>query len=76
MKTFWLKYRMRVMSRYLFPPMLNTTQVPTMLAVAKSAFTSDQDFYCTDLSLTRVYQARNGPSESSRLSFGRSRGGS
>jgi hypothetical protein len=38
--TFWLGYRMRAMSRYLLPPMLNTVQFPTRLADPNSTFAS------------------------------------
>jgi hypothetical protein len=37
-------------------------QLPTMLALAKSAFTSAQDCHETVLLPTWVYQARDGPS--------------
>src|SRR5579863_2503840 len=55
---------MRVISRYLLPPMLKTTQLPTMLAVPNSAFTSPHVCHETVLLFTCVYHARNGPSES------------
>jgi hypothetical protein len=35
-KTFWVVQRMRVISRYLLPPMLKITQSPTMLARANA----------------------------------------
>src|SRR5947209_3338686 len=53
---------MRVIRRYLLPPILNTMQSPTMLALANEAFTSPQDCHETDLLLTCVYHARRGPS--------------
>src|SRR5437868_1016743 len=56
---------MWVISRYLLPPILNTMQSPTMLAVANEAFTSPQDCHETLLLLTCVCQARSGPSASS-----------
>src|SRR5947209_20329918 len=46
---------MRVMSRYLLPPILNTMQSPTLLAVANEAFTSPQDCHEAVLLLTCVY---------------------
>jgi len=61
-KTFWLRFKIRVTRRYLLPPMLKTTQLPTMLAVLKSAFTSPQECQVAVLLLTCVYHARNGPS--------------
>src|SRR5690606_3783435 len=64
MKTFWPGYSTRAMSRYLFPPTLKTTQLPTMLALAKAAFTSAQVCQETVLLLTWVYHARSGPSAS------------
>src|SRR5262249_29204899 len=43
---------------------LKTTQLPTRLALPKSAFTSPHDCQATAFLLTCVYQARNGPSAS------------
>ncbi len=60
---------MRVTSRYLFPPMLKTTQFPTRLADPKSAFTSAQECHVTLLWLTCVCHARNGPFESASPGF-------
>ena len=54
----------RVTSRYLLPPMLKTTQLPTRLALAKSAFTFPHECHVTDLLLTCVYHAYSGPSAS------------
>ena len=62
MKTFRLRYRTRVTSRNLLPPMLKTTQFPTRLAEANAALTSDQDFQSTERLLTWECQARSGPS--------------
>jgi len=45
---------MRVTNRYLFPPMLKTTQLPTRLAVPNSAFTLPHDCHSTVLLLTCV----------------------
>lgn len=53
-----------MINRYLFPWMLNTTQLPTWLADAKSAFTSVQFFQSTRRLFTWVNQARSGRSES------------
>jgi hypothetical protein len=52
-------------SRYLFPPMLKTMQLPTRLAAANSALTSPQVYHATLLWLTWLCQARSGPAESS-----------
>lgn len=64
MKTFWLEYRMRVIKRYLLPPTLKTAQLPTRLALPKSAFTSPHDCHDTVQLFTCVYHARSGPSAS------------
>lgn len=63
--TFWLGYRMRAIRRYLLPPMLNTTQFPTMLALAKVALTSPQEDQATVGLFTWLYHAFSGPSASS-----------
>src|SRR5690348_18230011 len=62
--TFRLLYRMRVIRRYLLPPMLNTTQLPTRLALAKAALTSPQECQETVGLLTWLYHAVSGPSAS------------
>src|SRR6516164_10298105 len=53
-KTFWVAYRMRLISRHLLPPILKTTQSPTRLALANEAFTSPHDRHETILLLTCV----------------------
>lgn len=57
---------MRVISRYLLPPMLKTTQLPTRLADPISAFTSAHECHATLRWLTWLYHARKGPSASSQ----------
>src|SRR4051794_12925179 len=62
MKTLWLASSTRVTSRYLLPPMLNTTQFPTKLDDANDALTSAHVCHEIDLLFTWVCHVRNGPS--------------
>jgi hypothetical protein len=50
---------MRVISLHLLPPMLNTTQLPTLSALPKVCLISGRCFHSA--ALTTVYQARSGP---------------